>query len=86
MYFDKEQIAQIITDFFQELFHGEAVEDVDQPVEDVDQVVLVVEGKVTLKIRQILDLMFTRKEVKQALFQMHPLKATAPDDMQAIFY
>ena len=57
VYYDEEQKAQIVIDFFQELFLEEAAEDVDRAVS-------VVESRVTPEIRQILDPLFIEEKVK----------------------
>ena len=45
-----------------------------------------INNRISATMRENLEREFTRLEVKEALFQMHPAKSPGPDEMLALFY
>jgi ribonuclease HI len=76
---EEEDIARIFTEFFQNLFTS------SEPSR-IDEAVNVVQGRVTERMRGILNQTFSREEVFVALKSMKPTAAPGPDGMPAIFY
>ena len=76
---DMEDMEDVATGYFDNLFCASSC---DQMEECID----VIPSKVTLEMQQMLSSDFTVEEVEVALFQMGPIKAPAPDGMNALFY
>lgn len=71
-------IAAYITDYYQTLFKASQTE--------VDEVISCVPTTISEEQNRKLLLPITEKEVKSALFQMHPDKAPGPDGMTPAFF
>ena len=65
---------------------GQWIEDLEDVVEVASTYLNVVPNMVTEDMQEVLSSEFTAEEVKMALFQMGPIKAPGPDDMNAFFY
>jgi hypothetical protein len=76
---DEAQVEDIAVSYFEELFHS------TQPMNPNDTL-SVMESVVTMDANQNLLRPFMAKEVRAALFQMHPSKALGPNDMSSFFY
>ncbi|XP_057425675.1 uncharacterized protein LOC130719041 [Lotus japonicus] len=72
-------IARVLQKYFEDIFTS------SNP-SGVDEVATLVGGRVTEAHRRILSTPFTRDEVEEALFQMHPIKAPGLDGFPALFY
>ena len=76
---DKDEMKQLVTDFYKTLYTTEGVQGVDDVLQHVPR-------KVTPEMNASLCAPYTNEEVKQALFQMFPTKAPGPDGFPAHFY
>ena len=65
--------------FYKELYTAGGVQDMHQVLETVPT-------KVTQEMNEVLNAPYTQQEVKQALFQMFPIKAPGPDGFPAHFF
>ena len=74
-----EQIAQVVEQYFKELFTTA------NPM-DMGSVLDVVERSVTLNMNNALLQRYTLDEVRWALFQMHPSKSPSLDGMSPFFF
>lgn len=70
---------QILVNYFSNIF-------VTSSPTNIMEVWYVVQGKVSPEDYSLCDSPFSVEEVKEALFQMHPLKALGPDGLPALFY
>jgi hypothetical protein len=74
-----DKVERVLLNFFSELFAS------SNPV-DTDQVCSVVHGRLNADHKKWCDEKFSTAEVKEALDQMHPLKAPGPDGLPALFF
>ena len=78
-YKDEDQITELLTTFFEELFTTSGNVEVENVIDKVD-------ARVSAEQVAQLAAPFTGAEVYDALFQMHPTKAPGPDGMSALFF
>ena len=71
---DEDKIANIVEDYYKQLFTSSTSLDMDAIIESVDRVV-------TKGMAQSLTCPYTKEEVKTTLFQMHLSKSLGPDGM-----
>ena len=76
---EEEDVADVIIEFFKELFTSDDVVGADEAIE-------VVQGRVIIEQRETLNQVFTRKKVFTAIMQMHLLKGPRFDDLLALFH
>ena len=74
-----DQITQVVEKYFHDLFTSK------NPI-DMESVLDVVEKRFTIEMNNSLLQPYTAKEVRQALFQMHPSKSTGPNGMSLFFF
>lgn len=75
----EKDIQKVFMDYFSGLFTTKSNLDMEEALG-------VVEHRFTDEMRERLSLPFSKEEVTEALFQMHPCKAPEPDGMSAIFF
>lgn len=73
-YDDKTGMENIIVDYFTQVFKS-------QGSNEMSKVLDAIKPRVTKEMNDELLLPFTDEEIKFALFQMHPTKASGPDGM-----
>ncbi|XP_073272102.1 uncharacterized protein [Primulina huaijiensis] len=78
---EPQGMAEIITEYFTNLFDSNG-----PSPEDMSHILECVQAKVTQQMNLLLCAPFTAREVKKALFDMHPDKSHGPDGMSALFY
>ena len=76
---ESEGITQTIVNYFSGLFSA-------SPQYDMDEVLNAVTTRVTPEMNTKLCMAYMRDEIEKALKQMHPRKASGPDDMNSFFY
>lgn len=77
----RKEIATEVCNYFTNLFIS------TNPSRDsIDDVISGLEPRVIEDMNQMLDKPFTTKEIRRALFQMHPYKARGPDGLNAEFF
>ncbi|KAF7151724.1 hypothetical protein RHSIM_Rhsim02G0238700 [Rhododendron simsii] len=76
---EKESIAGIIKGHFQRLYQP-------PPKRDFEDIISLVDSVVTPEMNAALTRTITRKEVKEAVYQMGPLKAPGSDRFPGLFY
>ena len=76
---DLQEMGDIISSFYKELYTSEGTEDMANMLNTVPT-------KVTPDMNDQLLAPFTEKEVKEALFQMFPTKVLGPDGLPAHFF
>ena len=73
------EMEALTTDFYRELYTSGGVQDMDQVLDTVPT-------KVTPEMNAVLNAPYTQLEVKQALFQMFPIKAPGPEGFPTHFF
>ena len=76
---DEEEIAQILTSYYHDLFTSASPCNLDQAVADISYLV-------TTDMNNMLQMVYTREEVDRAVFQMEALKAPGPDGLLLLFF
>ena len=76
---DKNSIANILVDFYQNLFASSSPNQIEEALEATPQVVME-------EMNHELVTPFGRAEVDIALNQMDPLKSLGPDEMPPLFF
>ena len=76
---NEDKIANIVEEYYKQLYTSSNSRDVEDMIESVDQVA-------TEGMAQSLTRTHTEEEVKTALFQMHPSKSPGPDGMSPFFF
>ena len=74
-----EEVADVASDYFENLFHAGACDQMEECLAAVPQLV-------TAKMTVALFGEFIVEEVRVALFHMGPTKALEPDGMNALFF
>ncbi|XP_057440277.1 uncharacterized protein LOC130732189 [Lotus japonicus] len=74
-----KDIYRVLADYFMSLFSSAG------PI-DIDSVTSLVAGRLTAHHLEILTRPFTKEDVEEALFQMHPNKAPGADGLPTLFY
>ena len=75
----EDRIAQVAESYFQNLFTS-------AHSNNIDSVLRTVERRITPQMNDNLTQRYTTKEVRYALFQMHPSKSPGPDGMSPFFF
>ena len=76
---EKEDIAEVATNYFNSLFNVDTCSQMDECLN-------MVMSKVTPDMQQMLSSEYTVDEIKIVVFQMGPTKAPGPDGMNALCY
>ena len=76
---DEEGLVAIATSYFRQIFESSNPEDIEEALAQVPTTI-------TGAMNENLTAPVTEREVKLALFAMHPEKAPGPDGMTALFY
>jgi hypothetical protein len=79
MWQKKEDLSRVFVEYFRNLYTSQGLDRVLECLENV-------EPRVTADMNRLLLLPFVEDEVRNALFQMHPLKSPGPDGYNAGFY
>ena len=74
-----DEMQQMTRDFYRNLYSSEGTKNMEQVLSHVPR-------KVTEGMNAFLCKPFTEEEIKEALFQMYPMKATGPDGYPAHFF
>lgn len=72
-------VEKVLLAFFKELFATSSPTGIDQVCE-------VIQKKMSAEQKEWCDQRLTGEEIKQAIDQMHPLKAPGPDGLPALFF
>ena len=75
----EDHVERILVDHFSDIFSSSNPDDIDVVCE-------VVRGKLNNDHKEMCATSFSNLEVKEAIFQMHPLKAPGPDGLPALFF
>lgn len=75
---EEEDIANVFTSLFQDLFSSSEPNRIAEAVQ-------VVNRRINNNMRRILDVEFTKEEIRDSLKSMKPIAAPGPDGMPAIF-
>ncbi|CAJ2652835.1 unnamed protein product [Trifolium pratense] len=78
-WYGEDNVERLLIDHFAEIFSTSDPNNVDSTCE-------VVRGKLTPAHKEEVSRLFTAEEVKEAIFEMHPLKAPGPDGLPALFF
>ena len=76
---EKESLVQVATSYF------EAIYTTSNP-SNIEESIAAIPIRVTVEMNIKLTKDFTGEEVVAALKQIHPIKASGPDDLSAVFY
>ncbi|CAM8968303.1 unnamed protein product [Rhodiola kirilowii] len=76
------EIANIVTEYFIDIFHSQVNHNEDRWSNDLK----IIPKLVTEDMNAMLTAPFSEGEVRRALFQMHPTKASGLDGFSALFY
>ena len=76
---DRGGIEDIVVSYFSRLFTSNGVHNLDEILSHISP-------SVTEEMNALLESPFTNEEIKCAVFQMHPMKATGPNGMSPGFY
>lgn len=76
-----DQMDGVILGYFTDIFKS-----LNPSSHDIGKVVSTVDARLTVNLRDFLDLPFTEVELKETLFQMNPSKAPGKDGFPAGFY
>ena len=79
VFYDEENIEKGFT------FHFKETSKSSDP-KNINELAELVKGSLDDEMREIMNKDLTKEEVKEALFQMHPLKALRPDSTPGPFY
>lgn len=77
----QEDLENHITNYFSRLFTSQ-----NSTADDISNISNVVNQGVTQSINDFLDTPFTDEEIKKALFDIQPSKASGPDGFTALFF
>lgn len=76
---DNGVMEHLVNSFYQNLYTSKGVQ-------DMDRVIGTVQRKVTNGMNAQLNMPYTQEEVKDALYQMFPVKSPGPDGFTAHFF
>ena len=76
---DEDEIAQILTSYYHDLFTSASPCNLDQAVADIP-------CSVTTDMNNMLQMVYNQEEVDRAVFQMEALKAPGPDGLPPLFF
>jgi hypothetical protein len=76
---DDQEMATLMTEFYKDLYRSEGVD-------RMEEVIRVIPCKVSAQMNDKLMEPIVESEVKNALFQMFPMKAPGPDGFLAHFF
>ncbi len=76
---NEARMGTLAIEYFEEIFSSHLCTDMDDTIQVVNQVV-------NLEMNQQMMSPFTKLEVKQVAFQMHPSKAPRPNGMSSFFF
>lgn len=71
-------LGNLIENFYEKLFTAKSVE--------MTEILEIIKEKISLGQNQMLTEDFTREEIQEAIFLMHPDKSPGPDGMNPVFY
>ncbi|PNX64854.1 hypothetical protein L195_g054234, partial [Trifolium pratense] len=75
----EEQVEKVFINYFEELFSSSNPSNIEETCE-------VVKGKLSDNHKTWCEKEYTKEEVKEAIHQMHPIKAPGPDGLPALFF
>ena len=78
---DVADIEKVIEDYFDDIFSY-----INSGMDQTEDVLVVVDRKINENTNEILLADFTKEEILTALKQMHPDKASGPDNFSALFF
>lgn len=74
-----EHVERVLINYYDDLFSSSNPSNIEEVCE-------VVSGKLSKDHKVWCEMEYTPEEVKEAIFQMHPLKAPGPDGLPALFF